>query len=317
MATLNSLRHVWSGLILSAVSATTTPAILYGAQVAFDLPGSIECREATPCDFAVAHPSLKVIEAKFRVSARMVEGKSADIVDFLYVFESTHKSMRLQDYLPNTTLESAVADDCIEITDATENSKASGAEAHVAYKILALGGSLNQTSKKSASSHYKQIASQDLVLASGTTHREHGVFFRLQPSRKASLEGAKEFTLLATVPKTWRGDLCTISCTARATKRSVISTSVVPGGVEQAQIGLYLAGDAEAAAIAEEFYRVQEARAALANLHSAKDCGLDTFSTQAVGFFTGKKSETQARKEREDADRAVLAIQNQLNQLAR
>jgi hypothetical protein len=317
MATLKLLRHAWRGLVLMAVLAMVAPAVALGARVAFDLPSSIECRDATPCDFAVAHPTMKVIEAKFRVSARLVDGKAEDIVDFIYVFESTGRSMRVQDYLPNTTLESAVADDCVEITDASEDSKSGGAEAHVAYKILNLGGTLSQSSKKTESSHYRQIASKDLVLASGTMHREHGVFFRLRPSRHASLEGAKEFTVLATVPKTWRGDLCTISCTARATKHSVISTSVVPSGADQAHIGLYLAGNAEATAVAEDFCRVQEARASLLAARQGKDCAFETFSTQAVVLFTGKKSESQARKELDDAERAVSEVQNQLQQLSR
>ncbi len=35
-----------------------------------------------------------------------------------------------------------------------------------------------------------------------------------------------EFTFLAVVPGTWRGDLCAISCTARGEKESLFSSSV-------------------------------------------------------------------------------------------
>lgn len=317
MVTMNSSRHFWCGMVLFVSSAFSTHAASYGAQVAFDLPYSIECRDVTPKEFAAANPSMKVIEAKFRISARVTEGNSADIVDFLYVIDSTHKSMRVQDYLPNTTLESAVAEDRIEITDASENSKAAGLDAHVVYKPFALGGQLNQATKKSESSHYKQIASKDLVLASGTTNREHGVFFRLRPSRAASLEGAKEFTFLATVPKSWRSDLCTIACNARATKRSVISTSIVLAGTERAQIALYLSGDIEAATLAEDLCRAHEAYAAVLAAHPAKDCVLENISSQAAGLFTGKKSDALARKELEDAELAVVDVQNRIRQLAR
>src|SRR5262249_55644580 len=148
---------------------------------------------------------------------------------------------------PNTTLESTVADDQIEITDAQEKSSNTGVEAHVAYKPFVLGGSHNQGGKQSLASHYKQIAAKDLVLASGTTNREHGVFFRLRPSRTSALEGAKEFAFLATVAKTWRGDLCTVSCTARGRKSSLISTSIVGAGEARAEVAMYLAGDRQAA----------------------------------------------------------------------
>jgi hypothetical protein len=258
-----------------------------------------------------------VIEAKFRITARLVEGNSADIVDFLYVLTSTDKTMRLQDYLPNTTLESTVSEDQIEITDASETSQATGIDAHVVYKPFALSGTHSQGTKKSLSSHYKQIASKDLVLASGTTNREHGVFFRLRPSRAASLEGAKEFTFLATVKKGWRGDLCTVSCAARATKTSLISTSVVAAGGDQAQVGMYLAGDIEASNLAEDLRRAQENHLLLLRARPPKDNVLESFSTQAVSIFTGKKPDPHSRREVVEAGREVTEIESRLKQLTR
>ena len=174
------------------------------------------------------------------------------------------------------------------MTDASENSKATGVEVHVVYKPLALGGTHTQGLKKSESSHYKQIAAKDLVLASGTTNREHGVFFRLRPSRAASLEGGKEFTFLATVPRTLARRSVHDFLPARAKKTSVFSTSVVPAGADQTLVGMYLAGDLQAAALAEELrecWKWRHAPAAPARQRIA----LDTFSTQAAGFFTGKK----------------------------
>ncbi|HEV3136995.1 MAG TPA: hypothetical protein VGZ26_03810 [Pirellulales bacterium] len=317
MATLNSLRRILGIATLWVSMFSISPLASYGAQVVFDLPDTIECRDVTPPEFSAGHPSLKVIEAKFRITARIKDGSSSDIVDFLYVLTSTDKTMRLQDYLPNTTLESAVADDRIEITNATEKALSGGLDAHVVYKPLLLGGTINQGSKKSESSHYQQIAAKELVLASGTTNREHGVFFRLRPSRAASLEGAKEFTFLATVPKTWRGDLCTVSCSARAKKSSLLSMSVVSAGADQTQIGMYLAADAEAAALAEALRSVQESRAAALAAPPAKLGAFETISLQTAGLFTGNKSAAQARKKLKDADKAVLDVETRLKQLAR
>jgi hypothetical protein len=301
-------------MVLAAVllvASSVSPA----AEIVFDLPDMIECRDVTPADFALARPALKVVEGTFRISARVVEGSLADVVDFLYVLESDDRTLRLQDYLPNTTLESTVADDQIEISTALEKSKALTADAHVVYKPLALGGTYISGSKQSDSSRYKQIAPKEQVLASGTTNREHGVFFRLQPSRTATLEGAKEFTFLATVPKTWRGDLCTISCTARAKKASLVSTSVVPAGAEKARIGMYLSGDAEAAALAERLRMAQEACAVL-RVSRAKESVFDSLSSQTVRLFSPKSSEL-ARKELEAAEQAVIEAQERLKQLAR
>jgi len=307
---IHRLRHSASTLLaLSAMHAAA-----WGAQVGFDLPSAVECRDVTTKEFADAHPRLKVVEAKFRLSARMIEGAHTDIVEFYYVFK-TDPTMRVSDYLPNTTLESSVVEDQIEVTDALEKSKALGLDAHVAYKPLVLGGNYNQGSKKSESNHFKQITAKDLVLASGTIDREHGVFFRLRPSRTNSFEGSREFTVTAVVPRTWRGGLCTISCTSKATKRSVISTSVVPSGSASSQVGMYLLGDRQAAALAEQLWLAQESFENLLASPTKKPGILQTISTEAAEVFTGKTADQ--RPELTKAEHAVLEVQKRIEQLAR
>ena len=191
MAAFRLAHWLLSIATLVNVSLTAAAACAGEARVAFDLPAAIECREVTPPEFGIAHPELKVIEGKLRISARLDAGAETQIVDYLYTIVSARQTMRFQDYLPNTLLESKVADDQIEITNSAENCDNAGIEAHVAYKLLNVGGTLGHNSKEAESSHYKQIAAKELVLASGTINREHGVFFRLRPSRAASLEGAR------------------------------------------------------------------------------------------------------------------------------
>ena len=313
MATFDFLKRSSSKAGLLVLALSMMHDISWGAQVTFDLPSAVECRDVTSREFAEVHPTLKVIEAKLHISARMIEGTPSGIVEFLYVLK-TDQTMRITDYLPNTTLESSVAEDHIEITDATENSKATGLDAHVAYKPLLLGGSHNQSLKKSESSHYQQIAAKDLVLASGTIDREHGVFFRLRPSRTDSLEGGKEFKFTATVPKTWRSSLCSISCVAKATKHSMMSTSLVSSGSDQVQVGMYLAGDVQAAALAEDLRLAQEAFGNLSMKHPKKDV-IHTMSTEAAGLLTGKA--TRQRQELAKAEKTVSELQKQIEQLGR
>lgn len=314
MAAINFLMRSSSKAGLLVLALSVMHDTTWGAQVAFDLPSAVECRDVTPKDFAEVHPTLKVIEAKFRISARLIEGTPANIVEFSYVLK-TDETMRITAYLPNTTLESSVAEDHIEITDATENSKGTGLSAYIGYKPLIVGGSHNQNSKKSESSNYKQIAAKDLVLASGTIDREHGVFFRLRPSRTDSLEGGKEFLFMATVPKTWRGGLCTISCAAKATKHSMISTSVVPCGFDQTQVCMYLAGDVQAAALAEDLRLAQEALGNVLLKHAKNENVIHTFSTAAAGLFTGKT--TRQVEELTKAEQAVSEVQKRIEQLGR
>ncbi len=216
-------------VVLSCVIARRVAAAEM-TEVAFDIPDKIECRDVTPEKCAAAHPNLKVVEAKFRISASFIRGSEANAVDFDYVICSPGMRLKILDYLPNTTLESTYADDRIEVADMTENTDSTAAEARVAYSVLSLSSTKNQSAKKTEQNHYKRVAPKSLVLASGTTNRGHGVFFKLRPSNGASLEGAKEFTFLAIVPKEWRGDWCTFVCAARANKKSLVSSSIVLAG---------------------------------------------------------------------------------------
>jgi hypothetical protein len=261
-------RHVLAFVIVSIFVLPS--ALAAETQVLFDLPDAIECTDVTPKTFAVNNPTLKVIEAKLRISARIPEGSEADVVDFLYMITSPGLRLKIQDYLPNTTLESTVQGDQIEITDTSESTNATAEDAHICYKVLGLGGTANQGSKKGESSKYKQIAPKALIVASGTTHREHGVFFKLEPSKGASLEGAKAFTFLAIVPKEWRGDWCVVSCAARAKKKSYFSTTMPVAGVEQAHIGMYLSGDREASFLAEQLCEIQSQQESLLAMQLAK-----------------------------------------------
>ncbi len=285
--------------------------------VTFDFPSSIECRERTPVDFALANPTLKVIEARFRISARIMSGSPADVVDFQYVVTSPDRTLKVQDYLPNTTLESAVADDQIEVSNAAEKAHSTGVDARVVYKMFAIGGTHTQSGKNSEATHYKQIAAKDTVLASGTTDREHGVFYRLRPSRAAALEGAREFTILAVVPRHWRADHCQVTCTARARKSSLLSNSIVTAGTATADVALYIAGDAEAAALAEQYRFVQEQRANAVRGLEEKDSVLDTISSGATALFVSKKQENPARKALNQANHQVDSVRRRLQQMAR
>jgi hypothetical protein len=331
-------RSILAIATLSLFAMASRPARAADAEIMFDLPDTIECRDVTPKDFVAAHPSLKVIEAKFRISARMSEGAETDIVDFLYIVTSPGLRLKVQDYLPNTTLESTMADDRIEVTATTEHSNSTVEDAHVAYKVLALGGSNNDTSKKSESDHYKEIVPKALVLASGTMNREHGVFFKLRPSKGASLEGAKAFTFLAVVPKDWRGDWCVISCAARAKKKSFFSTSVAPAGIEQAHVGLYLSGDREARFRAEELCETQEANGSVLStksehhahelvdaMHAATDPDhrSDDWLHSIFSSITGKTdsddkagAEPNAEQRKFEVQKEMADVQDRLNRLS-
>jgi hypothetical protein len=245
-----------AGVFFAAVSGEYASA--EDARAKFDVPDKIECKDVTPAKCAAAHPDLKVIEAKVRISASIEAGTEDAIVDFTYMIASPKMRLKILDYLPNTTLESRYADDRIEVADKIEDTATTNIEGIAGYSIFSLSGALNQVNKRTESNQYERIAPKSLVLASGTMNRGHGVFYKLRRSNTASLEGAKEFTFLAIVPKEWRADYCTIVCTSRANKKNLLGSSVVSAGAVRVDVGLHMTDDREASELCTKLCRVQQ-----------------------------------------------------------
>jgi hypothetical protein len=322
--------YLFGASLLGALAGQTSASAGDTTRVTFDIPDKIECRDVTPEKCAAAHPTLKVIEAKFRISASFIDGGEANVVDFDYMITSPGMRLKILDYLPNTTLESTYADDRIEVADFTETAEANSEEARVGYSVLSLNASRSQSAKRTEQNHYQRVAPKSLVLASGTINRGNGVFFKLRPSKGATLEGAKEFTFLAIVPKNWRGDWCTFVCVARYNKKSLVSTSIALAGIENAHVGLYLLGDHEASDLASKLCQLQQANDGVLARQFAKEAAkaaeamhattpnnplahVDDFFLHLVRFKSDSKS---SDRRLETARREILDVEQQFAELA-
>ena len=94
------------------------------------------------------------------------------------------------------------------------------------------------------------------------------MFFKLEPSKGTSLEGAKTFTFWRSSRKD--GGAIGASSLGRTTKKkSLFSTTVFVAGVEQAHIGMYLSGDREASHRAEQLCEIQQVNESLLTTPSA------------------------------------------------
>lgn len=258
-------------LVLAWQSPQRQHAAAEDVRILFDVPDKIECHDVTPQKCAAMHPHLKVVEAKFRISASVAAGTEADVVDFTYMISSPKLRLKILDFLPNTTLESRYTDDRIVVADIIEESDATSVDAQVGYSIFSLSAVKNQLSRKTEQNQYERIAPKALVLASGTMNRGHGVFFKLRPSNAASLEGSKEFSFLAIVPRTWRADWCTFVCSARASKKSLVGNTIVTAGVSKADVGLYLSGDQEGSKLSDRLCVLQQDNDGLLAKHWANE----------------------------------------------
>ena len=304
--------------ILAAVTLLACPFChtrdVQAAGITFDLPSSVECRDITTQEFAIANPKLRQIEVKVRISARQTEGAIATIVQFDYEIR-VGSTIRVIDYQPKTLLESSIAQDQVEVTSAAEDSQANGVDAHVNYKPLIFGGSHTTTAKRSEAKHFKQMASQDVVLASGTVEREHGVFFRVRASRVDAFEGLHDFTLIVAVPRGWRADVCEISCIARVTKQSMMTSSESSSGGLRTSVGMYLVGDAEAAASAEQLRNAQDLYQLALAVRQQKSDVFHTLSRAASSVFE-RDATLRNRRSIAEARKSLDAAQDHLKLLS-
>jgi hypothetical protein len=258
-------RFVFSaGGLFVVMSALIYPARSYGetARVGFDVSYSVPCRDVTPEEFSEANPGSKIVEARFQVSSLFRRGGEKDIKQLMYVIWSPERRLRVVDFEPKTQVASEVTD-TIQITEKGEDASTLDGSVSVQFSPLAgvqfspsVGAS--KLKKQLLEQKYSKLPPKQLLLASGTTDREYGVFFKLKPSSQASLEGRKEFVCLFVVPEDWRGDYAYVECTAKPRSRSPWSTADDYGSIK-ALVGLYLEGDLEARRAVERLAHAYEA----------------------------------------------------------
>lgn len=250
------------GAILAAVVTMAAASYAAASQVGFDVSYTVACRDVTPQEFAEANPNRRIVEAGFQVSALLRQGDENEIAELIYVIWSPERRLRVADFEPKTEVGSPIADS-IEVVEIGEN--ATSLDASVRAQINPLGGvqlspsaGAAKTSKQNVQQKYSKLPPKQLLLASGTTNREHGVFFKLKPSGQASLEGRREFLCQFVVPKSWRGDYAYVECRARTRNRTPWTK---PGEccTRRVLVGLYLQGDLEARQAAERAAHAYEA----------------------------------------------------------
>lgn len=249
-------------LLLGCVSAAwgATP------QVEFDVALQVACRDVTPPEFAAAHPAEKLVEAVFDVSSLVRSGTQSELVEFLFRIESPLRTLLVADHLPRTELASRVVGP-IAVEQRGDRAATVGAGVGAKYDQLVKGDLTAQwTSTSGTHLRYELLPPKELVAASGTLHRQRGVFFKLRPSGHSSLEGARQLVCVFRVPRTWRGDYVQVHCHALGTQRGVVSMldRQVVAGRESFLVALYLEGDEVARQSAARFVEAQHRLEALA-----------------------------------------------------
>jgi hypothetical protein len=248
---------------LFTADSTSQRAAAADPQLGFDFGRTIECRDVTPPEFAEAYPDERIVECTVRLSVYLEGGDIGDVESLRVEINDCDQRLRVYDFAPRTLLASELAAD-VEVTTTTESTHEIGASlggelpaciggvvAHVTPTINAAKGGREVVTEKQV-----RVAPKQVVVASGTIHQEHGVYFTLRPSPQTSLEGVHDLTVAFIVPTTWRGDAVRVSCHATGQQKVLWVKQQKVWAETASGVALYLAGDLEARRAAER--RVRE-----------------------------------------------------------
>lgn len=222
-------------------------------QIRFDVGRMIACRDVTTAEFASVNPHEKVVEAVFRVSVLFQKGELDDIEELIVTIVSPKRRLRVVDFSPKDQRTSDFAGPIKTVeTNETEKSLTASVGGSVGGGLGPLSVHLTPTAgsgkvqRNVSQETFKRRPSPHIVLTSGTTNSEFGVFFKLRPSPHQPLEGMRQFTCRFAVPETWRGDWALITCVARGYRRNLFTKRLAELGRVIVPTGLYLEGDLEA-----------------------------------------------------------------------
>ncbi len=222
----------------------------------FDVARIVACQDATTEAYRQKHQESFLIEAVIEISPRLVSGKEPDLKELLIEIKSPDERLPLRKYLPNSVLTSDVVGGVIRIEQTETNGLFTldySVTSQVGQAKIELNGMQSHAS-------LSKLAPKSLLVASGTTDRSHGVYYKLMPSPRDTVQKTYQFTCLFEVPRSFRSDYLQIDCRATGIKRGLIGylDSEVICGSAGFVVGLYLNGDEQAKDAAEKISKCQQ-----------------------------------------------------------
>jgi hypothetical protein len=228
--------------------------------VEFDVPYTVCCNSVAPINKA-SQSASKIVEVRVDISVLVKSGDAKDLEQVVYELRTKGQGngSAITDIAPKTSTYTDIADPLV-IIDEDSTTVSGGGELRGEYKVV---GALNVNAAKTHKStvSYSKLPPRDLVLASGFIERHQGAFFKLKPTTQDTLEGAKSFSFLMTVPTGWRAGWIDIRCHATGYRRGLhgLLDSKIESGLARFSVGLYINGDDDAQALAQQLASAQQA----------------------------------------------------------
>lgn len=228
-------------------------------KLVFDLPNVCSARTVASEETS---SEVKLIDTQVELS---VLSDSHVQIDHLRVeIRNMSKSMRVIDLKPKTVLDTRYTED-IQISKVDDREEVKG---------LSLGGTIrlpggshgigtpswdwSKSKRDGITESSTQRSPKHLVVASGTLHRGHGAFYKLNRTDQTTLEGQHVFHLRFSVPASWRGDWLLLRIEAQTTDVRAVPSFSKTHGMELA-VGVHQQGNDEARQAALQLANAQSA----------------------------------------------------------
>ena len=262
----------------------TAVAILWFSSQTLSLPqtqaGSPEILFDMPSVTAANDTSLpaggRIVSCSFSLSTLVSDSGSASSaappIDHMLIRCRLRDRSQVVDFEPKTELASEFASP-ISVTKKNERTDSIGLS--IDGHVPPYGGGqfgVDDTKKRSDSHQYQQQAPMQAVIASGTTDRSRGVYFKFRWTSTQVLEGERYFQVSFAVPQSWRGGLADVSVTALGIDRSMFgSKKLKPVARQTFVVAVHQEHDHQAAGIAMRLAKIDRQLVQLAQQHARGD----------------------------------------------
>ena len=205
-----------------------------------DVAFNIECKDVTPPEYKAKFEDRKIIEAVFPITFQLKSGNEDDI-NYVHYSINTNEQAMVADYLPKSQLFTEILGP-IEVDIISAKGTAA-----VGYSIRSTEGQIQGEAALGRSNvSYRLLPPKSLILASGTTDRSTGVYFKLKSTKQDTLQNQKQCSLLFEVPTEWRGDYVNVKCEVNGNDKGTLFTDKGTFVEQMFCVGLYASGDTKA-----------------------------------------------------------------------
>ena len=276
----------------SLISVLMVPACFLDQAIAeppridFDMPSTVTAVDTTPAG------GRREITLEFALSSLVVAPSEAGPrtdppIDHMLVYCRCRDSLPVVDYSPKTSLASDFAG-TVSVTRKTEQVDSFGLSVNGKAQYVAGGHvGVDDQDKRSDSTQYQRHAPLAAVVASGTTHRGRGVYFKFRWTSRQVLEGEKRFRVTVAVPEAWRGGLVDVRVDANGKEGSLFATPKMRTILSKDfVIAAHQEHDAEAADLAIRLARLDQRLATFAGQDSRHSNPITPLVEPSVGPYS-------------------------------